>query len=71
MKVTALIPDSLITDVKSFAKGKTLTESLIKILKDGLYLHKIKMLNKKVQQRPLQFVDGFTAEKVRKLNNRL
>ena len=44
MKVTALIPDNLIEEVKEYAKGKNTTESLIKALSEWLKMQKIKKL---------------------------
>ena len=68
MKVTALIPDDLIIEVKQYAGGKNLTESLIAALKEWVSLRKIKDLNKQVKKKPLQFVDDFSADTVRSIN---
>jgi hypothetical protein len=71
MKVTALIPDELIIDVKAFAKGENLTESLIIALEEWTKLEKIKQLNEVVGSKPFKFKKGFTAEKVRRLNRKI
>ena len=42
MKVTALIPDDLITDVKQLTQGKNITDSLIKALSEWVSIQKIK-----------------------------
>ncbi|XOV91703.1 MAG: DUF2191 domain-containing protein [Bacteroidota bacterium] len=70
MKVTAILPDEMIRDIKDFTGGKNTTDSLIKALRDWLYLKRLEKLNKQVADRPLQFSDDFTHEKVRKLSNR-
>ena len=44
MKVTALIPDDLVNEVKEVASGKNLTESLIIALRDWLNIQKLKGL---------------------------
>ena len=70
MKVTAIIPDDLIKDVKDFTGGKNITDSLIKALSDWLYQKRIERLNKQLSDSPLKFKENFDAEKVRDLNNR-
>ena len=68
MKVTALIPDQLVIEVKELTKGKNITESLISALSDWVAQQKIRKLNEKIKKQPLNFVDGFSAESVRKTN---
>jgi len=68
MKVTALIPDDLVNEIKQYAQGINLTECLIIALEEWLALKKIKELNDKVEDEPLEFSDGFTADKVRSVN---
>jgi hypothetical protein len=70
MKVTAIIPDEIISDVQEYTNGKNITESLIKALSDWLYIKRIQKLNNDVKKEPLQFLEGFNAETVRKLSNR-
>jgi hypothetical protein len=70
MKVTALMDDQLIDDVRAFSGGRNITESMVIALTDWLRIQKIKELNRKLDEEPFQFVEGFTAEKVRKLNRR-
>lgn len=70
MKVTAILPDEMLADVKAFTGGKNITESLIKALNDWLYLKRIEKLNEQLSQNPITFEDGYSAEKVRNLNNR-
>jgi len=68
MKVTALLPDQLVSQVKTYANGKTLTESLTIALREWLQLKKIAKLNQDVKGRPLEFEKGFTAATVRRLS---
>ena len=65
MKVTAIIPDEIVSDVQEFTEGKNITDSIIKALSDWLYIKRIQKLNNEVRKEPLQFVDGFNGEIVR------
>ena len=68
MKVTAILPDDLVADVKKLTGGKNITDSLEKALSEWLKLAKLKKLNQKLESHPLSFTEGFTADKVRKIN---
>ena len=68
MKITALIPDSLVQDVRHFACGKTLTDSLICALDEWVRLKKLKSLNQDLVHNPLKFAAGVTADKIRAIN---
>jgi len=68
MKVTAIISDKLISEVKKYAKGKNLTESLTIALKEWLAAKRIKELNSMVRESPVEFNENFTAEKIREIN---
>jgi hypothetical protein len=68
MKVTAIIPDEIIDDVKKYTGGKNITESLIKALNDYLYRQRISHLSNELQQNPVRFRDDFAADENR--NNR-
>ncbi|MFH0920742.1 MAG: DUF2191 domain-containing protein [Fibrobacterota bacterium] len=70
MKVTAILPDALINDVKSLAQGKTITESLITALSDWSSQQHIKRLSEKVRKAPFRFAPGYSAEKIRELNRK-
>ncbi len=70
MKVTAIIPDDIIRDVQDFTDGKNITDSLIKALNDWLYAKRLEQLNRELSKKPVKFDDGFTAENIRKMNNR-
>ena len=65
MKVTAIIPDEIVSDVQEYTKGKNITDSIIKALSDWLYIKRIQKLNSVVRKEPLKFVDGFNGEIVR------
>ena len=70
MKVTALIPDDIINEVKKYAGGRTLTDSLIVALKEWLSIIKIKRLNRQIAISPLQFKDDISASKIRSINRK-
>jgi len=69
MKVTALLPDKLVQEVQGFAKGKNLTESLVKALSEWNQQQKIRDLKESVHSHPFSFSKEFTAHRVR-ANNR-
>ncbi len=71
MKITALLPDEIIHEVKKLRGGKNITESILIALQDYIAHQKIRKSIQKVKDKPLQFRDGFTAEKVRSLNREL
>ena len=70
MKVTALMDDQLIDDVRVFSGGKNITESMVIALTEWLKIQKLKRLNNELESTPLRFADGFTADTARKLNRR-
>jgi hypothetical protein len=68
MKVTAILPDELVIEIQKYTEGKNITDSLHKALSEWLKLAKVKKLNKKLKKQPLKFADGYSADKVRKIN---
>ena len=68
MKITVILSDDLIDEVKNYSKGKNITETLIIALMDWIALQKIKELNKKIKKEPLKFKKDFSADKVRSIN---
>ena len=70
MKVTALIPDELINDVKKFTNTETITDSIIIALSEWLSLKKIKILQNELADSPLEFSDALTAGKIREINRK-
>jgi hypothetical protein len=71
MKITALISDELIHDVKKYSGGKNITESLTIALNDYINRQRIKKSIQKLKKNPLEFASDFNAESVRKLNREL
>lgn len=71
MKVTALLPDKLVHEVQGHAKGKNLTESLVKALSEWNQQQKIRNLQQSVHLHPFSFSQGFTAHRVRAVNRNL
>ena len=61
MKVTALIPDELIKEIKRYTKGKNITDSLVIALRSWLSSEKMKELNRKIEENPLEFSDKFSV----------
>jgi hypothetical protein len=70
MKVTALIPDKIISEIKHYAPGKTLTDSLVVALNEWVCLKKIKALNKSIEKTPLKFKTDYSAITVRAVNRK-
>ena len=68
MKVTALIPDELIEKVKKASGGKNITESLIIALTEYLEQKSISYLQLDLEDKPMEFREGFTAYTARKKN---
>ena len=70
MKVTALIPESLIDEVKTLSKGKNITESLIIVMQEWVSSKKLQSLNKAIEKSPLKFNKKYSAQKIRSLNRK-
>lgn len=70
MKVTAILPDNLINDIKQYTGAKNITESLIVALNEWLALRKVKDLNILIKNRPLHFSSDFSSSKIRELNRK-
>ena len=68
MKITALIPDNLIEEVKEYTQGKNITESLIKALTEWIQMQKIKKLNATISKKPLKFRKDFSPRQIRAIN---
>lgn len=71
MKVTAILPDELVNDVRKMTGGATITDSLIIALKSFTSKQRLLKVMEKVRKEPLTFQDGFSAAKVRKLNRKM
>jgi hypothetical protein len=70
MKVTALIPDELIEEVKTLSEGKNITDAVTIALREWVSSKKVRALSDRVKKSPLEFSKGFSASYVRKLNRR-
>jgi len=70
MKVTAIIPDELIQNVKILTKGQTTTEAIIIALSEWIKSKEIQRLNVKLADQPLKFLPGFSGTKARQLSRR-
>lgn len=68
MKVTAIIPDELIKEVKILSNAKNITEALIIALNTYVSLEKLKEMGKSISDSPLQF--KYTAQEIRDLNRK-
>jgi hypothetical protein len=71
MKVTAIIPDELVKDLKRITKGTNINESIIIALQSFAAKQKLLEVMEKVRKEPLVFQEGFTAAKVRKTNRKV
>ena len=69
MKVTAILPDELISDVQELSGGKNITDSLHKALAEWIKVAKLKKLNERIEKHPLEFKSGFSANKIRNINS--
>jgi hypothetical protein len=69
MKVAAVIADDIIKDMQKFTGGKNITDSLVTALNDWLYDRRLDVLNKKLSNKPVSFVKGFSADGIRKLKH--
>jgi hypothetical protein len=65
MKVTAIISDDLINNVKAYTRSSTVTEAITIALKDWLDIYNIKELNNKVSRSPINIKNG---QKIRHTN---
>ena len=65
MKVTAIIADDLVNNVKAYTRSSTITEAITIALKDWLDVYNIKELNKKISQNPIHIDNG---QQIREIN---
>ena len=68
MKVTAIIADDLVNNVKAYTRSSTVTEAITIALKDWLDIHNIKELNKQISQSPIYINNG---QQIREINRSL
>ena len=65
MKVTAIIADELVNNVKAYTRSSTITEAITIALNDWVDIFCIKELNRKISQNPVNLDEG---QKIRELN---
>ena len=70
MKVTAILPDEMINEVRRQSREKNITQSLKVALSEWLQMRNITRLNLEVREKPLEFKSGFSAQKLRAVNRR-
>jgi hypothetical protein len=68
MKVTAIIADDLINNVKAYTRSSTITEAITIALKDWVDIFNIRELNKKIIQNPICIDNG---HQIREINRSL
>ena len=68
MKVTAIIADDLVNNVKAYTRSSTVTEAITIALKDWVDIYNIKELNKKIRKDPIEIKNG---QSLRKINRSL
>ncbi len=68
MKVTAIIPDELITEAMELSKADTITETIKKALTIYIRTQKTKKLGEMILHEPLAF--RYSAEELRDLNRK-
>ncbi|MDR3343040.1 MAG: hypothetical protein LBT14_09710 [Treponema sp.] len=68
MKVTAIIEDTLVNNVKEFTHSSTITEAITIALKDWIDIYYIKELNKQLSKKPININNG---EKIRQINRKI
>jgi hypothetical protein len=63
MKVTAIIDDQLIADVKELTQGANVTDAIAKALREWLDMRRVRALNAEIAKEPLELADaGFIRE---------
>jgi hypothetical protein len=65
MKVTAIIADELISNVKEYTQSSTVTEAITIVLKDWIDMYHIKELNQKINKNPINIRNG---QHIREIN---
>ncbi len=65
MKITAILPDELIAEIRQYTGGKNITESLSIALRAWLTSEKMKELNQKIEENPLEFDEKFSVFNLR------
>ena len=70
MKVTAILPDELVEEVRRRSQGENLTDCLVIALEEWRRIKKLRELNQKVAEHPLKFGTGLNAHRIRSVNRK-
>jgi hypothetical protein len=65
MKITAIIADDLVNNVKTYTQSSNVTYAITIALKDWVDIYNIKELNKQISQNPIFIHNG---PKIRETN---
>ncbi|MDR2633006.1 MAG: hypothetical protein LBC51_05200 [Treponema sp.] len=68
MKITAIIDDTLINNVKKFTHSSTVTEAITIALNDWIDIYNIKELNKQISKNQIIIKDG---NNIRQINRKI
>jgi len=66
MKVTAILADDLVNNVKAYTQSSTVTEAITIALQDWLDIYTLKELNKQIARNPI-YING---QHIRETNRR-
>ena len=64
MRVTAIIEDNLVRDVKTYTQSDTVTEAINIVIKDWLDIYAVKALNAQISQKPITIKAGNTIREI-------
>jgi hypothetical protein len=70
MKVTAILPDSLIREIQQQSGGKNITESITIALKEWRNLKRLKSLNRAIEKKPLTLKSARSYRRIREVNRK-
>ena len=68
MKVTAIIADDLVNNVKEYTRSSTVTKAITIALREWVAHYNIKELNKKISENPIFIENG---QQIREINRSL
>jgi hypothetical protein len=70
MKLTALVADELLDEVKLRAGFATTTECVVFALQEWVAAKRLSEVASELRRKPLRFVDGFSGARARKQSRR-
>jgi hypothetical protein len=68
MKITASIPEEIVSETKKYSGSNNITQALLIALQDYINHQRLKRSMNKVKRKPLEFGKNFSAVGIRKLN---